>query len=112
MLLTTSNGLPRFTLTTKATKMPAKSGGGSKKGTQPNHHVTDGKNTTKYVGDAGVPMSKADKEAFIKGIDKMVADSRAIAKAYVEKQEAEAKKPKYLRAKGFETWQPNPSKDS
>lgn len=75
-------------------------------GTQKDHHVTDNKNTTKSVGDAGVPMSAADKKAFSNTLDKIWADSRAKAKAYVDKQKEEAKKPQMYRAKGFETWQP------
>ena len=51
-------------------------------GTQPNHYVTNSSNNTKTIpNDAGKNMSAEDKAAFGKTLDKIVADSKAKAKA-------------------------------
>lgn len=56
-----------------------------KQGTQPNHVVTSGDNIYKPV-----PSSV---------VNKIVADSKAIAKKAVEKKKMDEKKPAYMRSK-------------
>lgn len=72
-----------------ADKYPSPSSmGKDKKGTQPNHYVTDGNNTTKYAGDSGVPLSAADKKALSQEVNKIFEDAKAKAKLEAEKRNA------------------------
>ena len=76
-------------------------------GTQPNHYVTNSNNNTKTrPNDAGKNMSAEDKAAFGKTLDKIVADSKAKAKAENDRRLAESKFPKYMRSEKYKNWNP------